>query len=136
MCTARRYVTLSGNSGAGFSQCFSLPAPVPFQDSGNLRSSREGLADTTQQPSRLLLCCPVYPLLWTLAILSPVLPPHPCLTHRLRLLDLRNLTLRLLAAPPGTCQPFTPSLAEHLEDEEGQTRRPGWAVVKPGHGNR
>lgn len=63
-------------------------------------------------------------------------PAHPCLTHRLRLLDLRNLTLRLLAAPPGTCQPFTPSLAEHLEGEEGQTRRPGWAVVKPGHGNR
>lgn len=34
-------VTLSGNSGAGFSQCVSLPAPVPFQYSGNLRSNRE-----------------------------------------------------------------------------------------------
>lgn len=43
-------VTLSGNSGAGFSQCMSLPAPVPFQYSGNLCSSWEGLADTTQQP--------------------------------------------------------------------------------------
>lgn len=34
-------MTLSGNSGAGFSQCVSLPAPVPFQYSGNLRSNRE-----------------------------------------------------------------------------------------------
>lgn len=44
-------MTLSGNSRAGFSQCISLPAPVPFQYSGNLCSSREGLADTTQQPA-------------------------------------------------------------------------------------
>lgn len=43
-------MTLSGNSRAGFSQCISLPAHVPFQYSGNLCSSREGLADTTQQP--------------------------------------------------------------------------------------
>lgn len=43
-------MTLSGNSQAGFSQCISLPAHVPFQYSGNLCSSREGLADTTQQP--------------------------------------------------------------------------------------
>lgn len=41
---------LSGNSRSGFSQCISLPAPVPFQYSGNLCSIREGLADTTQQP--------------------------------------------------------------------------------------
>lgn len=34
----------------------------------------------------------------------------------------------LLAAPPGTCQPFTPSLGEHLEGEERQTRRPGWST--------
>lgn len=44
-------VILGGNGQAGFSQCISLPAPVPFQYSGNLRSSREGLADTTQQPA-------------------------------------------------------------------------------------
>lgn len=43
-------VTLSGNSGAGFSQCISLPVPIAFQYSGNLRSSWEVLADTTQQP--------------------------------------------------------------------------------------
>lgn len=47
----RACVTFSGNGRAGFSQCFSLPALVPFQYSGNLRSGREGLADTTRQPA-------------------------------------------------------------------------------------
>lgn len=51
LCTVWVRVTLSGNRRSGFSQCTSLPAPVPFQYSGNLRSSWEGLADTTQQPA-------------------------------------------------------------------------------------
>lgn len=67
--------------------------------------------------------------------LQPYCPlTPPCLTATAW--PLRNLTPRLLAAPPGTCQPFTPSLGEHLEGEEGQTRRPWWAVVKYWHGNR
>lgn len=90
---------------------------------------------------RLLLCGPVYLPLLTLAILSPPPPPPPLhwarSTQRLRLLDLSEIwPLNSLLLPPGTCQPLTPSLGEHLEGEEGQTRRPGWAVVKYWHGNR
>lgn len=48
---------------------------------------------------------------------------------------LRNLTPEA-TAPPGTCQPFTPSVGEHLEGEEGQTGRPGWAAGTYWHGNR
>lgn len=63
--------------------------------------------------------------------LSPALashivpPPHSFHPKTTTAWPLRNLTLTLLAAPPGTCQPFTPSLGEHLEGEEGQTRTPG-----------
>lgn len=50
-CVASPWETLSGNRRAGVSHCVSLPVPVPFPYSGNLRSGREGLADTTQQPA-------------------------------------------------------------------------------------
>lgn len=74
------------------------------------------------------------PVLWTQAIRCPLLT---CYTPRLRLLDLPEIwPWRSFAAPPGTCQPFTPSLGEHLEGEERQTRRPGRAAGEYWHGNR
>lgn len=91
------------------------------------RSGRLLLAINEVDEVRLLLCGPVYLLHWTLAILPTPPTPIPLLQpKRLRLLDLTEIwPPRLLAAPPGTCQPFTPSMGEHLEGEEGQTRRQG-----------
>lgn len=67
-------------------------------------------------------CCSVVPSV------SCACPLHPSSFHpqTATAWPHRNLTPPpgLLAAPPGTCQPFTLPLGEHLEGEEGQTRRP------------
>lgn len=91
-------------------------------DCGRLRQAWLSVLVNEVDWVRLLLCGPVYLLLWIRDLLSPrrTLPSLPRSFNPKSAWPLRNLTLRLPAAPPGTCQPFTSPLGEHLEGDEAR----------------